>query len=185
MCSGGPSTILAKHMMNASPEHEWYPIIGVTARFVQNRTLRVRRNRKRTVTVQCNDHSRCRFNSGTRSLGISQGPRCRRSKISSIRRPPVLNRTRATLDGVSDIKAYISTWALGLKLAMRSVGLPLGGPVRQSFCPLTRCASAFPDILGVTAQRSFGGPTPPLMSSGAHRPRKYPKGSQMFALSVV
>jgi hypothetical protein len=115
----------------------------------------------------------------------SQGPRCRRSKISSIRRPPVLNRTRATLDGVSDIKAYISTWALGLKLAMRSVGLPLGGPVRQSFCPLTRCASAFPDILGVTAQRSFGGPTPPLMSSGAHRPRKYPKGSQMFALSVV
>jgi hypothetical protein len=73
----------------------------------------------------------------------SQGPRCRRSKISSIRRPPVLNRTRATLDGVSDIKAYISTWALGLKLAMRSVGLPLGGPVRQSFCPLTRCASAY------------------------------------------
>jgi hypothetical protein len=32
------------------------PEPGVTTRFVQNRTLRVRRNRKRTISVQCYDH---------------------------------------------------------------------------------------------------------------------------------
>jgi hypothetical protein len=58
-------------------------------------------------------------------------------------------------------------------------------PVRQSFCPPIRCAPVLPDIPGVTAQRSFGGLMPSLMSLRAIRSSESLQGSQMFAVSVV